>query len=154
MPAPAALAGVGDLGDWLNETIDEGSADAKRAALCLRLASSLVRDESGRTWVKEDGTLVDDIPDAVQLVTLYCAGRVYDNRDAQTSGGIDDASDAWKVEEAGAYLTASEKRMLSGFRGSGTVGGLSTVSTTRVSDAPAAAGRVPTPTDGVTFPWY
>lgn len=153
MGTPATLAGVSDLGDWLNETIAEGTADAKRAALCLRLASSLVRNETGRTWAKEDGTLVDDIPDDVQLVTLYCAGRVYDNREAQTTGGIDDATDGWKVDEAGAYLTASERRLLASHRAGQAFGGLGTVSTTREA-APAAPGRVPTPTPGVEFPWY
>lgn len=153
MGTPATLAGVSDLGDWLNETIAEGTADAKRAALCLRLASSLVRNETGRTWAKEDGTLVDDLPDDVHLVTLYCAGRVYDNRDAQTTAGVDDASEGWKVDEAGAYLTASERRMLGAHRAGQTFGGLGTVSTTR-DPGSSAGGRVPTPTPGVEIPWY
>ncbi len=50
MVTPATtLAGVTDLGDWLNEVIAPDSADAKRAVLCLRLASALVRNETGRT---------------------------------------------------------------------------------------------------------
>ncbi len=155
MGAPATtLAGVSDLGDWLNEVIADDSADAKRAVLCLRLASALVRNETGRTFLNPDGTLVDPIPDDVQLVTLYCAGRVYDNREAQTTGGVDDATEGWKVDESGAYLTASEKRMLTSYRTSSTFGGLGTVSTTRMPDRPATAGWVPTPTDGVLFPWY
>jgi len=151
--APATLAGVSDLGDWLNETIAEGTADAKRAALCLRLASALVRNETGRTWVKEDDTLVDDLPDEVQLVTLYCAGRVYDNREAQTTGGVDDATEGWKVDESGAYLTASERRMLANHRAGKSFGGLGTVSTTRRPDR-APTNGVPTPTPGVEIPWY
>lgn len=154
MGTPAALAGVSDLGDWLSETIAEDSAEAKRAALCLRLASALVRKETGRTWLQADGALVDPLPDDVHLVTLYCAGRVYDNREAQTTGGLDDYSEGWKVDESGAYLTASERNMLADYRNSRPFGGLGSVATTRDPDAPTVPGRVPTGTAGVEFPWY
>ncbi|MBT2502983.1 hypothetical protein [Curtobacterium sp. ISL-83] len=154
MGTPATLAGVSDLGDWLSETIVESSAEGKRAVLCLRLASSLVRKETGRTWLDDDGNLVDPLPDDVQLVTLYCAGRVYDNREAQTSGGVDDYSEGWKVDESGAYLTNSEKRMLADYRGSSTFRGLGTVSTTRIARLSDGTGWVPTPTPEVLFPWY
>lgn len=154
MATPATLAGVDDLGDWLNEPIAPDSTEARRATLCLRLASALVRKESGRTWLDDAGALVDPLPDDVQLVTLYCAGRVFDNREAQTTGGVDDYSEGWKVDESGAYLTASEKRMLAGYRTSNTFSGLGVVSTTRLPSRPNGTGWVPTPTDGVVFPWY
>jgi len=152
MADPATLATVSDLSDWLGETITADSAEGKRAVMCLRAASALVRKESGRTWLTEDGNLAADVPEDVRMVTLYCASRVYENREAQTRGGLDDYQEGWKVDESGAYLTASERRLLAGFRASAT-GGLGTVATTRV-EAPATTGWVPTGTPGVVFPWY
>lgn len=153
MAAPATLAGVTELADWLGEPIEAGTADHKRAEQCLRIASVLVREESGRTWLSEAGVLQSPVPDAAVMVTLYCAGRVYENRIAQTQGAIDDGSGSFKVEEAGAYLTASERRMLSPLRRSRS-GGLGVVATTRQDSRPVSDGWVPTPTPGVEFPWY
>lgn len=153
MATPATLAGVSDLADWLGEPIAEGTDDAKRAALCLRLASALVRKESGQTWLNDDGSL-KTVPEEAFTVTLYCASRVYDNRNAQTSGGLDDYSEGWKVDESGAYLTATERRSLASLRSSNTFGGLGTVSTTRGETYVDSTGWVPTPTHGVFFPWY
>ena len=150
MAAPATLAGVTELADWIGEPIPEGSAESKRAEMCLRIASALVRAESGRTWVDGAGRL-EAVPEDAVMVTLYCAGRVFDNREAQTRGSIDDSDGAWRVDESGAYLTASEKRMLSVFRGSAH-GGLGVVSTTRGEVAPAR-GWVPVE-DAPPFPWY
>src|SRR5699024_342792 len=110
--AEQTLASVAGLADWIGDPIPENSADAKRDELCLRAASALVRSEAGRTWLTPDGTL-EDVPETVKLVTLYCASRVYDNREGQNRWNIDDAGGGWKVDEAGAYLTASEKDQLS-----------------------------------------
>ena len=151
--APETLAGVNELADWLGEPIVVASANEKRAQLCLRLASALVRKESGQTWLKTDGLLVDIVPEDAVMVTLYCASRVYDNRNAQTMGAIDDSREGWKVDEAGAYLTESEKRMLSQFKSS-SWRGMGTVATTRVDTVPASNGWVPTNTPDVSFPWY
>jgi hypothetical protein len=148
----ATLAGVTELADWIGETIDDGSTESKRAALCLRLASALVRTESGQTWADDAGALVATVPEEAVMVTLYCASRVFDNRNAQTRTAIDDSSESWKVDESGAYLTVSEKRMLAPLRVNG-FGGLSAVSTTRVSAPAAAVGWVPAGPD-VFFPWY
>lgn len=153
MAAPAPLAGVNDLADWLGEPIVADSADEKRAKLCLRIASALVRSESGRTWLAESGELQTPVPDDAVMVTMYCASRVYDNRNAQTKGAIDDSDESWKVDEAGAYLTASEKRMLAPFKSRG-MRGIGVIATTRVDTAPPSSGWVPTPTPGVEFPWY
>ena len=152
MADPVTLASVSELADWLGESIEATSPEGKRAALCLRAASALVRKESGRTWLTDAGELVDPLPEDVRMVTLYCAARVFDNRTAQTRGGVDDYSESWKVDEAGAYLTASEKRMLAPFRGA-SMGGLGIVSTTR-RETPVFNGWVPTDTPGVYFPWY
>lgn len=141
------LAQVDELSDWIGEPIND-NADMKRAELCLRIASALVCTETGKKW--DDPTV--DIPDAAVMVTLYCASRVYENREAETQSGVDDWQGSQKVLEAGAYLTASERRMLSSlnrpqFRG------LGTVATTR-DETPEVVGWVPTDTDGVKFPWY
>lgn len=151
MVAPTPLAGVGELAEWLGEAIAENSTDGKRALNCLRMASVLVRQEAGRSWLKEGGEL-DSPPEAAVMVTLYCAGRVYENREAQTRGGLDDLNESWKVEEAGAYLTASERRQLAGLRGG--IPGLGTVRTTRVDEWERPPGWVPTGTPDVEFPWY
>lgn len=150
MAAPATLAGVSELADWIGEPIPADSPESKRAEMCLRIASALVRAEAGRTWLGADGATVDAPEDAV-MVTLYCAGRVFDNREAQTRASIDDSDGQWRVDESGAYLTASEKRMLSKFRGS-VHGGLGTIATTR-GDCEPGTGWVPT-VNGPPFPWY
>lgn len=153
MAAPETLAGVPELADWIGEAIPPDTVEYKRAAMCLRLASALVRKESGRTWTGDAGELVASVPEDAVMVTLYCASRVFDNRNAQTRGGLDDYSEAWKVDESGAYLTATEKRMLAPFKTTG-FGGLGTVSTTRGEPYGPAAGWVPTGTPNVEFPWY
>lgn len=153
MAAPATLAGVTDLADWMGEAIDAESVEGKRAVMCLRIASALVRKESGQTWLTDAGALVTPVPEDAVMVTLYCAGRVFDNRNAQTRGGVDDYTESWKVDESGAYLTASEKRMLAQFRSVG-FSGLGVVATTREDSVPASTGWVPTPTEDVLFPWY
>lgn len=152
MADPVTLATVGELADWLGESITESSVEGKRAVMCLRAASALVRKESGRTWLTDTGELVAPLPEDVKMVTLYCASRVFDNRNAQTRGGVDDWTEAWKVDESGAYLTASERKMLAPFR-SANVGGLGVVATTR-RETPVVDGWVPTDTPDVFFPWY
>jgi hypothetical protein len=148
---PASLVGVTDLADWIGEPIDADSADGKRAAACLRAASALVRHESGRTWLDGDGALVTPLPELASSITLACAARVYENREAQIQGGLDDGSAAWKVEESGMYLTATEKRSLAGLRASGRLR-IGTIATTR-ADTSLTGGYVPTDTPGVYFPW-
>jgi len=147
------LASVQDLSDWLGERFELNSSEERRAIMCLRAASALVRKESGRTWLTDTGELVAPLPEEVRMVALYCASRVFDNRNAQTRGGIDDWQEGWKVDEAGAYLTASERRQLAPFR-SATAGGLGVVSTTRKEPPVTGSGWVPTDTPDVYFPWH
>lgn len=139
------LAEVTELSDWIGEPI-ESTADTKRAELCLRIASALVRTEAGRKW--DDG----DVPEAASMVTLYCASRVFENREAENQSGVDNWQASRNVLEAGAYLTASEKRMI-GQLNQPKFGGLGTVATTR-DEHIKPSGWVPTETDGVYFPWY
>lgn len=153
MAARKALATVAELGEFLGETIADGTAEGKRAGWCLRVASGLVRDETGRSWLNEAGEVAADVPETVVNVTLYCASRIFDNREARTQAAIDDATEGFKVQEAGAYLTATEKRQLAGIRDAGQTG-LGTVTTTRDPRPAAPSGLVPTGTPDVEFPWY
>lgn len=153
MAAPVAIATVQELADWIGAPIEPDTPDYRRAELCLRIASSLVRTEAGRTWLDPEGALIVPVDENAVMVTLYCAGRVFDNREALTREGIDDWSGSMRVDEAGAYLTATEKRMLSHLGGS-SFGGLGTIATTRGDYAPSTGGWVPTDTPNVLFPWY
>lgn len=151
--AVVTLASADDLAEWLGESFAADSPEGKRAVWCLRAASALVRKESGRTWLTETGQLVSPLPDDLVTVTLYVASRVFDNREAQTRGGLDDWSEGWKVEESGAYLTESERRTVSSYRKG--MGGLGVVATSRGDfGVSTASGWVPTDTPDVFFPWY
>lgn len=130
MAAPISLAGVPDLADWLGETI---VSDDKRAGWALRAASALVRQETGKSWLDDDGTLVDPLPDDVAVVTLACAARGYVN-----PRGVTDASEAVddynhreqvRVDEAGFFLTESEKQILGALTGA--TSSIGTISTER-----------------------
>lgn len=152
MVRPAPLATPEDLSDWLGEPITE-EADVKRAERVIRFASALVRKESGRTWVQDDGTtLVADLPDDISMVVVQAAARAFENPNGQTSDGLDDWRGTFKVEEVGVYLTATEKSMVGRFRSVNT-GGLGTIATTREDSVPASTGWVPTDTPNVYFPW-
>jgi hypothetical protein len=141
------LASVDDLSRWLGEAIDD-AADIDRAEGVLGLASSLVRREVGLTWVTE-GALDADIPDEAVQVTTACAARGYTNPEAEVDGGIDDERSRRVVQEAGLYLTASEKNLLAGLRQSSPAG-LGTVATTRWD--PATEG--PYEDERLLPPWY
>src|SRR5699024_10772162 len=113
--AKPAFAEVDELGDWLGESLAD-PADSKRAAGMLAMASELVRVATGKSWVDDDGNLVDPLPDALGLVTKQAAARAYMNPQGKTSTNesIDDyiTGDRYTVEEVGVYLTASERDML------------------------------------------
>jgi len=133
------FAKVEDLADWLAVPIDESSADYKRAKGALRMASALVRSETGKQWVDDDNKLVDPLPEQLELVTLQAAGRGYMNPLSQTSDNesIDDyiTGGRYLVEESGIYLTGSERSMLVSLSGRA-FGGIGTISRTRGESAP------------------
>ncbi len=148
------LATVAELADWIGEPITEPS-DAKRAQGVLRLASALVRNATGgKTWA-EGEQLLPDIPDDLGLVTLACAARGYTNPEAATTEGIDDGQLGRVVEEAGLYLTESEKRLLEPYSAK-PFRGLSTVATTRGESAPRSLRAVTDPDYGEAIlpPYY
>lgn len=131
MAAPA-FANADDLGEWLGESIAESDID--RAEFALRFASSLIRAETARDWLDDDGKLVEPLPDVLSQVTVMSASRAFVNPDAveDVSEGIDDFNtrERRKVQDAGVYLTKAERRMLANLVRSKT-GGLGTVSTKR-----------------------
>jgi hypothetical protein len=141
------LADVSALADWLGESISD-AGDVSRAEGVLGLASSLVRREVGLTWVT-DGALDADVPDEAVQVTCACAGRGYANPEAEIDGGVDDSRSRRLVQEAGLYLTASERALLAGLRQTGPKG-IGTVATTRWDPDVAA----PYEDERLLPPWY
>ena len=134
-----AFAEVDALSDWLGEEITSGSKEEKRAKGALRMASALVRAETRREWVDDDNNLVDSLPDVLALVTIQAAARGFTNPYGATSANesIDDyqTGERYLVQEAGIYLTDSEKALLEPCAGR-RFGGLGTVSRTRGESAP------------------
>lgn len=132
-----SFADVEELADWLGETIE--TQDERRAQGVLRMASALVRTETRRDWVDEHGVPEDPLPEVLQLVTLQVAARAFTNPKGVTSANesIDDfiTGERYKVEEAGMYLTASERGLLEPLAGR-RHGGLGTVSRSRGESAP------------------
>lgn len=149
--ARPSLATVTDLSDWIGEPIVE-EEDTKRATGVLRAASSLVRAYAGRTWLDETDAL-GDVPDGVNDVVLAVAGRGYTNPEGWTGERQDDwGGSGRKVEEAGLYLTASERLVLDEHRPA-KVSGIGFLATTRVDRPAPGYGWVPTE-GGPLFPWY
>ena len=145
------LASVTDLADWLGEPIAE-TEDTKRATSVLRGASSLVRSFTDKTWLVSDA-LDPAMPEDVTLVTIQVAARGYSNPE----GWANESADDWRgggrvVDEAGLYLTASEKAILSAHVRA-RVTGLGVISTTKALTTDPASGWVPTE-GGPPFPWY
>lgn len=141
------LADVEALAGWLGEPIS-AEGDVSRAEGVLGLASSLVRREVGLTWVTL-GVLDADVPDEAVQVTLACAARGYANPEGIVDEGVDDSRARRLVQEAGLYLTASERALLAGLRETGPKG-LGTVATTRWDPAVAA----PYEDERLLPPWY
>lgn len=106
------LVSADDLSVWLGEPIVE-DADVKRAESIISFAFTLVNRESGRSnshWETEG------LPQDVQNVVLQVAARGFQNPDSWANERVDDWGGGGRpVEELGMYLTATEKRILSGF---------------------------------------
>ena len=72
------------LAEWIGEGIDATSADWKRARRVLRAASNLVRTQTGRDWLNDDGTLDNPLPE--QLVDVTVAHGSTSTRTRRRSG--------------------------------------------------------------------
>ena len=108
--APAVSAD--DLSAWLGEPISE-QADVQRAESVISFAFTLINKECGRSnayWAAEG------LPQDVRNVALQVAARGFQNPDSWANERLDDwGAGGRPVEELGMYLTATEKRILSGF---------------------------------------
>lgn len=150
--AQAPLADVSALADWLGEPIVEG-VDATRAESVLRAASSLVRRFTEKSWLTPAGDLDPALPEDVALVTIQVAARGYSNPEGWANESLDDWRGGGRiVEEAGLYLTASEKAVL-GAHVAARTSGIGVIATTKVAAVSPLDGWVPT-VDGPPFPWY
>jgi hypothetical protein len=81
--------------------------EAARAGAVLVDASSLIRDEAGKTWVNDLGDL-DTVPDMVVTLVLKVAKRAIDNPEGLAGETYPEY--AWRKEgaEDGVYLTDKE----------------------------------------------
>jgi hypothetical protein len=109
-----ALADLTALAGWLGEEIPPGDT---RAATALGAASTLVRSETGQTWVDATSGDLTAVPDAVQVVTVQVAARLWRN----PGGVVQDTTGPFTVRWAeaagqGLYLTSTEKAVLAPFR--------------------------------------
>ncbi|WP_461004713.1 hypothetical protein [Trueperella pyogenes] len=143
------LATVADLAAYIGEPISD-EVEQQQAEALLAQASSLVRSEARQpTWgFNREGK----VPEAAFWVTLACAARGYTNFEGFEYESVDDwRAGGRKVEEAGLFLTATERRTLQELRPAR--GPLGTVSTYR--DFDTDTGTIWTPVEGTRskFPW-
>lgn len=123
-----AFATVDKLAAYLGEPIED-VVDRDRAAWALASASGLVMDHTGRD---KDSWERSGIPGRVVQVVLACAARAWTNPEGWQYESIDDwRAGGRRVDEAGLYLTASERRALSPYAAAPMTRGFGIVSTTR-----------------------
>lgn len=102
-----SLATIADIEARLGHTIDD-PGEIVRAQALLDDASALVRYESGASYMLEDGSALDEVPDIVVMVTCTAALRGWYN-----PAGIEAAQlGAVSVRYGGAWLSQSERDML------------------------------------------
>lgn len=105
------LATTDDLATWLRRGAFS-TTDEEAAELVLKHVSSLIRAESGATYVTDDGDL-DDLPEGVEGLALAVAAQVWDNPtfQAQRTTGPFSISFGPNV---GLFLTDEQRLTLSG----------------------------------------
>ena len=141
------LATVVELADYIGDPIVD-EVDVKQAEALLKAASALVR---GAARQPEWNDIV--VPDTAKYVVLACAARGFLNFEGWTGEAVDDwRGSGRKVDEAGLFLTATERATLAGLRPAKPV--LGTVSTYRDYDRGSTAGFVPVEGTSTEFPWY
>lgn len=131
------LATVDDLERRLGQPI----SDRDQAEALLEYASALIRGYTGRTYVDDDGDLVDPLPDGVTQVCVEMVFRAITNPSGVTQDTAGPFSVSFGSEAAQrVYLQSSEKDELAPIRRRG---GLGVISTTR---GPLETGTVLVPT--------
>lgn len=114
------LADVAALDAWLPGVAIVGDAAAEeRAEAVLAAASAIVRAENGKTWVDEDGDLIDDIPDAVPALVVQLAARMW----ANPTGLTQETAGPFSAMHGRGTLTDDERGVLT----DNTAGGLGAI---------------------------
>lgn len=136
-----AFVEAADLATWMGTTI----TNEPRAEAILAAASTLVRTETGRAWVDDDGNYDDDVDETrqetIQTVVKLIAERVYTNPRGvlvKSSGPFSETVAAWAA--FGLMLTEQERSLL----GAPNNGGIPGLTSVRV-EAPRLAAGVPRP---------
>jgi hypothetical protein len=103
------LASVAALDAWLPGVVIVGDdAAEERAEAVLAAASAYVRAENGKTWTDEDDELVDDIPDAVSVLVVQLAARMW----ANPTGLTQEAAGPFSATHGRGTLTDDERGVL------------------------------------------
>ena len=114
------LADVAALDAWLPGVVIVGDAAAEeRAEAVLAAASAYVRAENGKNWVDENGDLVDDIPDAVAVLVVQVAARLW----ANPTGLTQETAGPFSATHGQGTLTDAERGVLA----DNTAGGLGSI---------------------------
>lgn len=111
------LADATALAQWLGVTFSED--DTERAEAVLAAASAVVRAGSGELYVDEEGELVDPLPDAVPVVTVQVAAKMW----ANPAGVTQETRGPFSVTYDLDALTDDQRTLVS----SGHVSGLSSI---------------------------
>lgn len=106
------LASIDDFEEWLGRSLEP--AELTRAAVALRMASTLIRSYKGVTYLETDSDeLVDPLPDEVWTAALLVTTRLFtqpnDGVSQETTGPF-----SVSYRSAALYLTGSEKALLDG----------------------------------------
>ncbi len=119
----------------------DGDIDHGHALTVLARVSTAVRSITGRSWVDEDGALVEMtayVADLLRTVTAEAAIRRLRNPDGATSqtAGLGPFSESITVDAANVYFTKLEREMLAQavaeqYPTDAGFSGLGTISTTR-----------------------
>ncbi|WP_435109395.1 hypothetical protein [Nocardiopsis synnemataformans] len=119
------LVTLKEFGEWVGEG---DLTDNTQAEMVVRAVSGLVRGEARRTWVDEDGALVE-VPENVRTIVFEAAARRWRNLEGYTSETDGDYTYRQEAENASVYLNEDEKDILARLRRPRS--GLWTLATTR-----------------------
>jgi hypothetical protein len=134
MAVAPPLASQSDLAALVEDL--DSSSDSPRAGVLLRMASALVRQAAGRTFVVEASdppVLIADVPEVAWSITLAAAQRAWENPQgtSSTTISIDDFSQTDRLSDAAvAGVELTDLGLLKPTTAGG-VGGLGVLSTTR-----------------------
>jgi len=107
MTTAPALATYEDI------TARMAASDRTRALAAIADASALIHAETGNAWVGDDGALVADVPAIAKTVCCKVVQRIITNPEGTTSESLGPFTESYGSASNDAYLTASERRILS-----------------------------------------